>query len=461
MKNLKLHEWALFAIALLARLPFLSAGYGREEDAWAQALNARLIWDSGQYEVSRLPGHPIYELLLAALYSIEHSPLFFNLLSAIVSALSIVVFYKIAQRFLIPSPFLLSLGFGFIPSFFIAGTYTIDYNFGLLFLLLAFWQMLNEKYLLAGIFVGIATGFRISHLGFLLPLVILTYTRQHRFDEIIKMGIAATVISIVAYLPAFFTYGFGFLDFHKPPFPGWASVLYKASIGVWGAFLLLFIVGSTAYLIAKLKHLRHTAITKLPRNYWLALLLLLAMQLFVFLRLPFKAEFFLVFIPFFVLYLASFYSSKWVLAFSLVSIFSCFFVGFDYQNSSRAGAASPASINFNSNGKTIFMDALQGPVILDHTKRVAKSKLVYNFNQWSQQQKGKAWVIAGWYYPEIEMTQEYGNQVKLDYYSSQAELENAHRAGYSIYYLPEINQANAKINAHYLADSIAKPWTSQ
>lgn len=113
------------------RLPFINAGYGREEDAWAQALNARQIWETGQYEVSRLPGHPLYELLLAGLWPIEHSPWLFNLICVVASSLSVVYFYKICKKLNLLNVLALSIAFSFIPAFFIAGTYTIDYNIGL------------------------------------------------------------------------------------------------------------------------------------------------------------------------------------------------------------------------------------------------------------------------------------------------------------------------------------------
>ena len=71
---------SLFAIALACRAPFLWAGYGKEFDAWSNALNARIIAETGIYEVSRLPGHPLQELLLSALWSQSNSYFVFNAL---------------------------------------------------------------------------------------------------------------------------------------------------------------------------------------------------------------------------------------------------------------------------------------------------------------------------------------------------------------------------------------------
>jgi hypothetical protein len=49
-------HWQLFALfltVLLARLPFLDAGYGANVDAWPVARVARDIATSGDYSVSR------------------------------------------------------------------------------------------------------------------------------------------------------------------------------------------------------------------------------------------------------------------------------------------------------------------------------------------------------------------------------------------------------------------------
>lgn len=46
--------WVLLLI-FISRLPFVNAGYGAEEDAWAMRLVTERIATTGQYEVSRLP----------------------------------------------------------------------------------------------------------------------------------------------------------------------------------------------------------------------------------------------------------------------------------------------------------------------------------------------------------------------------------------------------------------------
>lgn len=49
-------------VILITRIPFLFDGFGSEEDAWALPMVAQRIAETGIYEVSRLPGHPVQEI---------------------------------------------------------------------------------------------------------------------------------------------------------------------------------------------------------------------------------------------------------------------------------------------------------------------------------------------------------------------------------------------------------------
>lgn len=451
----------LFLGNLLVRLPFFNAGYGREEDAWAQALNARIISDTGVYEVSRLPGHPLYELFLAGLWPIEHSTWLFNLISALATAMSVVYFYRICQKLKLQNVFFLSIAFSFIPAFFIAGTYTIDYNIGLLFVLISFYHLLYERFWVAGLFIGIATGIRISHLGFVLPWAILTFTRTHSVKNVLKMGVSSAVIGFIAFLPPLLTYGMEFLDFHKPPYPGVVKVLYKMTIGLYGIPLLLFFVG---FFIANIRKplsfwTLHSYYSRLPKGFFISVMIIFAMQLFIFLRLPYKSEFFIPFLPFLMIYLGTIMERKYVIRMALASVISCFLLGFDYYNPYRGAPPSSASLQFNVSGKSIHFDPIQGPAIIDLRKRDVKTQLVENFETWACNQADKTYLVAGWYWPEIEVREMCSEIVETDYYGTEEEVMEAYKAGKAIYYLPEINEANAQINGHNLLDSLGTLWT--
>ena len=93
MFQLQENNRSLYLVALaifLSRIPFLFSGFGSEEDAYGLILTARNISLTGLYEVSRMPGHPLQELLLAMLW--ELPPWVLNLMTATVSTTGVLFF---------------------------------------------------------------------------------------------------------------------------------------------------------------------------------------------------------------------------------------------------------------------------------------------------------------------------------------------------------------------------------
>lgn len=440
------------ALALLCRLPFLSEGYGREFDAWSNALNARVISETGVYEVSRLPGHPIQELLLSFLWPLNHSFFFYNFLSALVSALAVWAFYEILKIHQLAKPLLWTAAFNFIPVFFIAGTSTIDYNFALAFILLAYRSLLKGSYLWAGLFIGLATGFRISSLGFLAPFALLLGIRNWRVW--IPLSITAVLVATVAFLPAFLQYGLTFLDFHKPPFPGWASVLYKLAIGIWGLPFLVFLLASLVKWSFKTNKLELPPQLQGISLDWF-LIVVIVLQLYVFIRLPFKAEFFIPAIPFVLIWLANRLPDRWGTWAAYASLTSLLFFGFDYDNPWRGAAAGDMAVRFSAGGQTIYCDPLKGPLLIDKEKRKVRSQTVEASIK-ALEKSEPALVVAGWYWPELVFKYP-NNSHFIDHYSAQAEIDSARTAGLRILYLPEIGEQNSIMSGHSRLVEIGEP----
>lgn len=433
---------SLFFVALVSRFQFLWAGYGREFDAWSNALNARVISETGVYEVSRLPGHPLQELLLSFLWPLNHSYFLYNFLSALFSAIAVLAFYNIARKHKIAAGWYWALAFNFIPVFFIVGTSTMDYNFALAFILLAYWGLLNKQYIWLGIALGLATGFRISSLGFLLPFSLLV---GWNWQAQLKMGIAALLVFVLCFYIPFETYGFDFLDFHKPPFPGWPSVLYKLSIGIWGLPFLIFL----AFSIFKLKRSspkgeRPISAKGLSRAAFLIITILL--QLFVFIRLPFKAEFFIPALPFILLFLAERTAFKFGKMAAIASLASLLLFGFDYKSPWRGASAPSLHFEFKAGDKNIYCAPFQGPLFIDQAKRKVRSQTVLDCIE-VLEASPKALVVAGWYWPELIFKYP-SHPHQIVHYSSQTEIDSALGAGMRILYLPEIGLQNAIMEGH-------------
>ncbi len=443
--------WLLATLNILVRVPFLFMGYGKEEDAWSNVINAKIISTTGVYEVSRLPGHPLYELLLSYLYPFAHNYWLFNGLSALASGFAVYFFYASLVKLKIETAFWLSVALSLIPVFFIAGTFTIDYNFALCFILISFYLLLCKQWVFAGLVVGVATGFRISSIGFILPWIIWMLAEKQSITNMLKLLLSALMLGALAFKLPYETYGINFLDFHKPPFPSWPNVLYKLSFGIWGVPLFLLLV--TLFLI-NFKRLKSVVQNK-KALFFISLGALL-MQLLVFMRLPFKSEFFIPALPFILLFMGLIITKKQAIYIAGTAFFSCFFFGFDYADASRGAIPSPVAVNFKAGKHEVFFDIVKGPAFIDQSKRKQKSQFVKEIMVWRARQDYAYHVITGWFWAELAVKLPEESMEGFDYFSTEDELINASALGKNIYYLPNMNATNADVYGHYLADSLGQ-----
>lgn len=430
----------LFAIAFAMRLPFLFYGYGVEEDSWGHVLNAALMTETGLYEISRLPGHPLFEALLLILWKV-HSPFLFNLPAAIAGAISVAVFYRIAIYQNIKLAFWWSLAFSMVPVVYISSTYTIDYSIALLFILLAYEATLNQQEEKAGLWLAIATALRITSLGMLLPLgyLLLRDKRKEtsmalRSRRVVKMLFITAFISLIFYLPPIKQYGFQFFDFHKPPYPDFIEALYKMSIGVWGVLGLL----AVAILIVLL--LRKEAFS-LKNAHYSALLLTFLVYGIAYFRMPEKAAFWMPVVPLFLLFGAQYISVKMARIVIPLFLFSALFFGINKADPYTGSSHSRFAKTFGSSNGQLFIDPVQGPIFNDLSKRrnklVAAEKIEYQL----MIQRQPTLVIAGWWYAMLEVDRRDGKwsnaNIRTVYYAPPTELETWRAKGYQLRYLPE------------------------
>lgn len=446
----KWNPLSLFLIGILSRIPFIFNGFGKEEDAWAQIQNAKYIAENNVYEVSRLPGHPVFELLFAQLWDLSHQAYVFNGLIALVSALCLSYFYKILMSYGFRHAFYIAIILNFIPVFFIAGTYAIDYNFALLFILGSWWELIKKRYWLAGILLGIACGIRISSLGFLAVLLFLDQGYKLNKQNVTFI-LSSIFVSILCYSLPFKVYSWAFLDFHKPPAPSLTNILYKLSFGIWGIPLFF------AAILSSISFIRLYPLVQLDskKKLLLSAILALGLQLLIFARLPFKSEFFIPALPFILILFAMILSFKQAKRLALISVISCFTFGFDYSNNHRGANASNWAFKMNISDKSIFLDPINGPVQIDQSKRSNKSAYVEKITNWLQEKEYSVYLVGGWYWPELDL--KYKSELHdLDYYAEKDEILNALSEGKEVYFLPEIREANQKIYNHSLLDSLGQ-----
>lgn len=195
----------LLLLVVLTRIPFITAGYGTDPDAWRVAEAATRLWQTGVYEPSRLPGYPLHEFVTAPLTAMGGS-LFSNTATLLVALLVVIVWDRITLRES-RYPALLVVIVAFTPLFWKNSAVTMDYVWSLLFVLLAFKASTERRALLTGALLGIAAGFRpgnaIAGAALLIPF--LAGPRPAR--SILVMLTAACVVTATAFAPVLLLMG--------------------------------------------------------------------------------------------------------------------------------------------------------------------------------------------------------------------------------------------------------------
>lgn len=206
----------LILIFLVSRAPFINMGFSAftsptDLDVLAVVNSAHLLRYEHVYAVSRFPGSPFYEIINSLL--IGGGWIATNAATAIVSLISIILFGKILKILEIKYKALLLVTFAFTPVIWINSTITMDYMWGLMFILLAFYLMFIEKYYFAGIALSFAIGSRITSLVIIIPLLYWMLHRKCNVKTISAFLGITTIASLAIFSPLIYKYGFEFLKY--------------------------------------------------------------------------------------------------------------------------------------------------------------------------------------------------------------------------------------------------------
>jgi hypothetical protein len=189
---------ATAALAVAMILPRLGVDYGADGDARRSVAAALRLATTGEYRPSRLPGNPLFEIVLAAIVP-WGGPVASNLFSAVSYALCVAAFYRLARGG--RHALLLTASFALTPALLVNGASTIDYVPGLALLLWSYVALRDERTWLSAILLGLATGFRVTNLLFLVPLCLFLLLRAAPPRRIFTFTGATVVLGLAAYVP--------------------------------------------------------------------------------------------------------------------------------------------------------------------------------------------------------------------------------------------------------------------
>ncbi len=438
----------LFALAIfLSRLPFLSQGYGLDGDSWSVAITARNIALSGDYEVSRFPGYPVQEYLCSLFYNGTAWRL--NLLTAIISTIGVLFFAFILKTWKFKYVFLASAALAFVPIIYINSTTTIDYVWALSFLLISLYCVTQYNPWLAGIFLGIAIGCRITSGAMLIPYAIMILQSGQRRENIIriaKLVFTSLVVAGLLFYPVYSRYGADFFMYYNLPYPSISKVLYKFFIETWGlvGLLALFISVVVFFLPGTVAVRRYLFPRSINEKYVVAWLIAIDMYIIAFLKLPMESGYLVPMIPFVILIFGKYLYSSAFSFLAVMLILSSFFFNISPVEREDAATASSLAFVFNQGEEKLSVDVLDGPIMSYESRRANGMKFTTDLLQSFDTLKRKSLIVAGRWYNQLYLQRKDVSalDIQIHDYIKQDSLLYFVGKGYDIYYLPKQDYYN-------------------
>jgi hypothetical protein len=438
-------KWKFIVLGLfvlLTRIPFLNSGYGIDGDAWSVAITASEINTTGEYSASRLPGYPVHEYLCSLF--VNAGPAGLNGISAFFSVVAVIFFALILSLLRFKKIFLASVAFSCVPAFFIHSTTAIDYVIALAFIMISMYFLLKGKIILAGIFLGLAIGTRITSGAMILPFSILISNNEglkKNIQRILQLIIPALLTGIILFLPVILKYGGNFFTYYNVPYPSIPKVLYKFSLEVWGiiGFAGLLISTALLFLPNRITSKKFLFPRSVNVKHVIAWLVAIDLYIIAFLKLPMESGYLIPIIPFVIFIFGKY---LYVRAFNFLCIMliaSAAFCSITPEERFDGGSPSEFSFVFRAASEKLVLDVLKGPVTTYEARRKNGVQFVNNLLVSTDTIRSKAVIVSGRWYNQMVVQCKDTSELKVEIrdYLDEPEALFFYAKGYTIYYLPK------------------------
>lgn len=438
----------VFIILLLSRIPFLFYGYGSEEDAWAIPLVAERIGTTGIYEVFRLPGHPFQELFYSLIWNC--SSVIYNLCTALLSSVGIIFFMAALKKLHIRNWLFAGAGLAFTPVIYINSCNDMDYTWALAFMLIAFYCVIQRHGILAGLFIALAVGCRITSGAILIPFAYLLWNcslPEKRIKSLLQITVSTLIASLIIYIPVIRLYGFSFFTYYEHfPIPAFAKNFYKGTLAVWGLPGCLVLFSFVYFILTRRRIISPAFLEGKDISKVLLITCSISVILFTvsFMKVPLKSAFMIPVIPFVWVIAALLIEVRIYRPLVIIVILSCFIFGINLSDPLRGSKESNYTLHTVISGQTIAFDPLSGPFVADITKREQRTTFANSVLKNASAIHEKTFIIAGWWLADLLVLQrgKENKEILFRYYTDEPELKWYKEKGYKIYYLPEQEMYN-------------------
>ena len=441
----------VLVIIFLTRLPYLSAGFGSDDDAWRVAVTATRLRSGEEYIPSRRPGYPVQEYTTALV--VPYGAVAVNLLSVLMALVATACFAKILLQMQHREPYLAALAFAFVPMVYIASVSAMDYIWALAFVLLALLGALAQRAMLSGVALGLAVGTRITSALFLLPLAIILYER-HRggaaLTRIATLTATAGAISVLAFYPLYRRYGWGFLSYVEAQ-ERLLVAIAQATVGLFGtvgtAAIVFSLIGCALGALLRRAPAADMRVLPLPLSphlrfsFWIAT----ALVILAYLRLPVEAGYLLPLVPLMLIGLSALLTRaqfRWLCASLIVSPFvlgipSPLMATIVQPTAAAVSLPVPKVGAFQS----IWLDPLQGPLLMDYQKRQRMDALMRFALEVAPTLPPNSVVLCDALYPGV-VYYSWGKHSEVTFtpQSQESEVRRLIRSGYRVYSLPWVRE---------------------
>jgi hypothetical protein len=449
----------------LIRLPFIFIDYGIEEDSWGHVLHTYELRETGEYSISRLPGHPIYEGLLYLISFLSFAPWAFNGLSLFSGIISIYFFHKIYTAYQFPFPLLATTAFGLIPVFLISSLYTIDYTVALALVLAAYHQTIQNKWFGAALLLGLATGVRLTSLAMGLPLILILWDfslQKAKIQAAFLFGLTTFLIAATCYLPPYLTMGWSFFDTYKLPWPPFSKMAFKATIGVFGVTGLMGLAATFGPAVFKKLIGKNQPTRNTPAVHVFAWVVTFLLYSIAYLKVPEKSAFFIPILPFLLLFAAFWLSEKSLMWLYISFVPASFLPGINTSEPFRGIPCTPPALEKHISGQAICFDPIRGPLYHDFTKRKNKQQYTDLLYETYKTLPKDAVVIAGWWHgmlaTRLLQTGDSRPDISCNYFIPPDTFQEYLKAGRPILYLREQEIINNRKYGNQLATTHGELW---
>lgn len=202
-------------VFVVGYLPLIFLGPGTDLDVGGVYQAGRSILD-GNYQVSRLPGAPVFEAATGILHAVGGTALV-NLASVAMAAVAALALFRILDREDIPHASWFALALVLNPFVWVAGTSMVDFMWAVALVLVGANLQLSHRFAPAVVFYVLAAGCRLSTLVLVGSVLVadLWSPPDHR-RRVVLLGVATGLATALVYLPPFFEFGIDFLRSDVP-----------------------------------------------------------------------------------------------------------------------------------------------------------------------------------------------------------------------------------------------------